>query len=83
MEWKKGLYNRIHCGEVHLRDSCSDLARTVKENIGIAKHNYQIRIAREAKTNRRGFFQLYRTKVRDKKGAVKSGESFIDIQMRK
>lgn len=75
---KRGLYVRIKRGETHLRDSYNDLARAVKKNTRMAKRNYEIRIAREAKTNPKGFFQPYKIKVRDKIGPLKSGETLID-----
>ncbi len=64
--------------EEHPRDRYNDLAKTVKKNTRIAKRNYEIRIAMEAKANPNGFFHLYKTKVRDEIGPLKSGESLFD-----
>ncbi len=75
---KRRLYARIKREEAHLRDRYNELAKTVKKNTCIAKRNYEIRIAREAKSNPKGSFQLYKTKVRDRIGLLKSGESLID-----
>lgn len=43
-----------------------ELSRLVKKNTRIAKKNYEIKVANEAKSNPKGFFQMYRTKTREK-----------------
>ena len=76
---KRGLYIRIQRGEAHLRSRYNELARTVKKNTRTARRNYEVKIARESKNNPKGFFQLYRTKVRDRIGPLKTEEeSMID-----
>ncbi len=34
----------------------------------MAKRNYEIKVAREAKSNPKGFFNMYRTKTKERKG---------------
>ncbi len=42
------------------------------KNIRLAKRNYEIKIAYEAKSDPKGFFKLYRTKTRDRIGPLKT-----------
>ncbi len=49
------LYKRIKNGETHLRTQYDELVRTVKRNTRMAKRNYEIKIARDAKSNPKGF----------------------------
>lgn len=44
----------------------------------IAKRNYEIRTAREAKANPKVLLQLNKIKARDKIGSLKSGEALVD-----
>ncbi len=52
---KRTLYRRIKNGENHLRTRYNELVRTVKRNTQVAKRNYEIRMAREAKNNPKEF----------------------------
>ncbi len=52
---KRRLYKRIKTGETHLRAQYNELVRTVKRNTRVAKRNYEIKVAREAKRNPQGF----------------------------
>ena len=69
---KRRLYKRIKNGENHLRTRYNELVRAVKRNTRIAKRNYEIRVAREAKSNPKGFFNMYRTKTRERIGPLKT-----------
>ncbi len=53
---KRRLYKRIKNGENHLRARYKDLVKAVKRNTRVAKRNYEIKVAREAKSNSKGFF---------------------------
>ncbi len=70
--WKRGIYRKIKNGETHLRGRYVELARSVKKNTRLAKRNYEIRVANEAKSDPKGFLKLYRTKTRDKIGPLKT-----------
>lgn len=75
---KRGLHVRIQRGETHL-SRYKELARAVLKNTCKARRNYEVRIVRESKNNPKGFFQLYRIKVRDRIGPLKIEEgSMID-----
>ncbi len=52
---KRRLYKRIKNGEIHLRARYNDLVRAVKRNTRVAKINYEIKVAREAKSYPKGF----------------------------
>ena len=71
---KRGVYKRIIDGEVELRDRYTILARTVKKDIRKAKRDYEIRVAANVKSNPKGFFQLYKTKIKDRIGPLKLDE---------
>ena len=72
---KCGIYKRLKDGEVGLRDRYTPLARTVRKEVRKAKMNYEIRVASNVKNNPKGFFQLYKTKNRQK-WAFKSRERY-------
>ena len=74
---KRGVYKRIRDGEVELRDRYTLLARTIKKDIRKAKRDYEIRVATNVKSNPKGFFQLYKTKIRDRIGPLKVDEGTI------
>ena len=74
---KRGVYKRIREGEVELRDRYTLLARTIKKSIRKAKRDYEIRVATNVKSNPKGFFQLYKTKNRDRIGPLKVDEGTI------
>ena len=69
---KRRLYKRIKNGENQLRTRYNELVRAVKRNTRIAKRNYEIKVAREAKSNPKGFFNMYRTKTRERIGPLKT-----------
>ncbi|KAK8738331.1 hypothetical protein OTU49_017424, partial [Cherax quadricarinatus] len=69
---KKGIYRRIKRGEGHLMNQYIDIKRDIKRGIRKAKRDYEIKVARDSKTNPKSFFQVYRTKVRDKIGPLKN-----------
>ena len=54
---KKGFYRRIK-REVQVVRQYNDLARKVKKDIRTAKKNYEVRIARDAQKDPKGFYQL-------------------------
>ena len=74
---KRGLYVRIKKGETHLETRYREMARIVKKNTRRAKRNYEIKVAREAGSNPKGFFQLYKTKVKDKIGPLKTEDNVL------
>ncbi len=69
---KRRLYKRIKNSEIHLRAQYNELVRTVKRNTRVAKGNYEIKVAREAKSNSKGLFNVYRTKTRERIGPLKT-----------
>ena len=50
--------------EEQIKQRYLELNREVKKKIREAKRNYEIKIAREAKDNPKGFYQLYRSIVK-------------------
>ncbi len=69
---KRRLYKRIKNGEIHLRTQYNELVRTVKRNTRMAKRNYDIKVAMDAKRNLKEFFNMYRTKTMDRIGPLKT-----------
>ena len=67
---RKGIYRKIKRGENQLRNRYSVLNREVKREIRKAKRDYEIKIARESKENPKGFYQMYRTKNKDRIGPL-------------
>ncbi len=63
---KRKIYRKMKNGETHFRGRYFELVRSVKKNSRLAKLNYEIRVANEAKSNPKDFFKLYRTKTRDR-----------------
>lgn len=57
----------------------SELVRTVRKYIRGAKKNYEIKVAREAKSDLEGSFQLHQTKTRTSFGTLKTanGETMV------
>ncbi len=43
----------------------NELARKVKKDIRTTKRNYEVKIARDAQKDPKGFYQLYKAKARD------------------
>ena len=68
---KRGLYKRIKWGEVHIIGQYNELARKVKKDIRTAKRNYEVKIARNAQKDPKGFYQLYKAKAREGIGPLK------------
>ena len=62
---KRGLYRRIKRGETQAIGLYSELARKVRKDIRTAKRNYEVKIARDAQKDPKGFYQLYKAKARD------------------
>ena len=75
---KKGIYKKIKGGQEQLRNRYNELTRNIKKNVRKAKRDYEIKIARESKANPKGFFQVYRTKVKEKIGPLKSERGEVD-----
>ena len=61
---KTGLYRRIKREEAEVVGQYNDLARKVKKDIRTAKRNYEVRIARDAQKDPKGFYQLYKAKTK-------------------
>ena len=71
IDLKRGLYRRIKRGDVQFRGQYNELARKVKKDIRTAKRNYEVKIARDAQRDPKGFFQLYKAKTKDRIGPLK------------
>nr|XP_053638192.1 uncharacterized protein LOC128692900 [Cherax quadricarinatus] len=69
---KRGIYRQIKRGEGQLRNQYIQLKREITKGIRKAKRYYDVKVTRESKTNPKGFFQVYRSKIRDKIGPLKS-----------
>ena len=69
---KRGLYKKIKEGDTQLGGRYNDLARKVKKDIRNAKRNYEVRIARNAQKDPKGFYQLYKSKTRESIGPLKA-----------
>ena len=67
---KRDIYKRLRDGEIGLRDRYDLLARNIKKETRKAKRDYEIRVASNVKNNPKGFFQLYKTKNRDRIGPL-------------
>ena len=52
---KRGLYRRIKRGEAHFIGQYNELARKVKKDIRSAKRNSEVKIARDAQKDPKGF----------------------------
>ena len=61
---KGGLYKRIKSGEAHFIGQYNELARKVKKYIRTAKRNYEVKIARDALKDPKGFTSYTRLKLR-------------------
>ena len=61
---KRRLYRRIKRGEVQVVGHYNDLARKVKKDIRTVKRNYEVRLARDAQKDPKGFYQLYKAKAK-------------------
>ena len=68
---KRGLYKRIKREEVKVVGQYNDLARKVKRDNRTAKRNYEVRIARDAQKDLKGFYQLYKAKRKERIGSLK------------
>ena len=68
---KKGLYRKIKRGESQDLGRYNELARKVKKDVRLAKRTYEIEVARKAQTDPKSFYQLYKTKVKDRIGPLK------------
>ena len=75
---KRGIYKRWKEGDDQLSDRYKQISREVRKMTRVAKRDYEIRIAKEAKTNPKGFFQLYRTKNKDNVGPLTNNEGIVD-----
>ena len=71
---KRGIYKKIKAGDEGLRPQYNELARTVRKLTKNAKNTYELKVARQAKTDPKGFYQLYRTKNRETIGPLKAGD---------
>ena len=79
IELKRGLYRRIKRGETQVVGQYKDLAREVKKDIRTAKRNFEVRVAREAQKDPKGFYQMYKAKTKDRIGPLKGMDgSLID-----
>ena len=75
---KRSIYKKIKNGEVELRDRYNVLTRLVKRVTRKAKRDYELKIASNAKSDPKGFFQLYKAKSRERIGPLKVGNVLYD-----
>ena len=75
---KREVYKKMRNGEVELRNRYNTLARLVKSLTRKAKRQYELKVATNVKSNPKGFFQLYKTKTRDRIGPLKEGEALLE-----
>ena len=68
------IYKRIKAGEEELRPQYNELVRTVKKLTRKAKSDYEVKVANHAKSDPKGFYQVYRTKNKDKIGPLKAAD---------
>ena len=71
MPQKRDYIGKSKGGESQVLGRYNELARKVKKDIRLAKRNYEIKVAREAQKDPKSFYQLYKTKVKDKIGPLK------------
>ncbi|MBW6351355.1 hypothetical protein, partial [Pseudomonas aeruginosa] len=69
---KRGIYRKIRKGEINLLAYYQNLSRQVKKDIRKEKRNYEIKVANDSKNNPKAFYQLYKSKVRDVIGPLKT-----------
>ena len=68
---KRGIYRKVKAGDDNLRPQYNEIARTVRKLTKNAKNAYELKVARQAKTDPKGFYQLYRTKNRETIGPLR------------
>ena len=56
---KRGIYKKVKAGDDSLRPRYNELARTVRKLTKNAKNTYELKVASQAKTDPKGFYQLY------------------------
>ncbi|MPC25684.1 hypothetical protein E2C01_018807 [Portunus trituberculatus] len=74
---KEYIYKRLKAGDEALRPLYHELVRTVKRLTRKAKSEYELRVASQAKTDAKGFFQLYKTKSREEIGPLRTANGEI------
>ena len=75
---KRGVYKRWKEGDEQLSERYRQISREVRKMTRVAKKDYEIRIAKEAKTNPKGFFQVYRTKNKENVGPLNTSEGDVE-----
>ncbi|MDJ0596593.1 MAG: reverse transcriptase family protein [Pleurocapsa sp. MO_226.B13] len=71
---KNRAYKQMKNGDNTQTNAYNHLKREVKKEIRKAKREFEQRVAREAKNNPKGFYQLYKTKAKEKIGPLKDRE---------
>ena len=74
---KRGIYKKVKAGDESLRPRYIELARTVRKLTKKAKDAYELKVANQAKTDAKGFYQLYRTKNKETIGPLKAADGNI------
>ena len=66
-------------GEAQVVGQYNDLAMKIKKDIRTAQRNYKVRIARDAQKDPKCFYQLYKTKSKDRIGPLKGMDGSLII----
>ncbi len=74
---QKGIYRKIKRGDENLRNEYNQIKREVKKYIRRAKRQLEIKAAKEAKTNPKVFYNLYKTQSKDRIGPLKNVDGQI------
>ena len=74
---KRRLYRRIKRKEVQVVGQYNELARKIKKDIRTAKRNYEVRIAKDAQKDPKGFYQLYKAKTKERIGPLKGMDGIL------
>ena len=78
---KKGIYRKINRGQTHLTQYFVEISRIVKREVRKSKRNYEKRVAKNSKTNPKEFFQMYKSKVKDAIGPIKTETGHTDVEL--
>ena len=72
---KQGIYKKVNALEEGLRPQYNELVRPVRKLTNSAKNTYELKVAAsQAKTDPKGFYQLYRAKNRETIGPLKAAD---------
>ena len=74
----KGIYKKFKSGETKVKERYTALARIFKKDIRITKRDCKIRVTRNAKSDPKEFFQIFKTKNKDRIGPLKRDDEIIE-----